>query len=74
MTEHIRQFRQKVKKLIETIDQLKFEGEPITWLKFRIGSSQYWILSKKKPRSVIVAGSPVYVDGEIIPGWWLWTY
>ncbi len=74
MTEHIQEFREGVKKLVETIDQLKFEGEPITWLKFRIGSSQYWILSKEKPTSKMVAGSAVYIDGEVISGWWLWTY
>ena len=61
------------KKLIEIIEQFETE-EPITWLKFRFGSSQYWILSKKKPEPADVTGFMIQIEGEIVPGWWLWTY
>ena len=64
--------REYAEKLVEAIDKLRLT--PITWLKFRIGSSQYWILSKEKPEQTSVAGSAVHVEGEIVPGWWLWTY
>ena len=60
-------------KLIALVEQLNVE-QPITWLKIRFGSGDYWILSKEEPKSKSVAGSEVKIRGEIAPGWWLWTY
>ena len=64
--------REALDKVIEVLDQLE---EDINWLKFRIGTSEYWILSKEKPNQELVAGAfKVNIEDEIVPGWWLWTY
>lgn len=67
--------REALDKIIKVLDQLE---EDINWLKFRIGSSEHWILSKEKPTKEFIGGGmisfPVHVEGEIVPGWWLWTY
>lgn len=62
----------QTQKLVEVVKLL--EQMNVTWMKIRIGSYQYWILSKEKPKQTRVAGAPVSIEGEIIPGWWLWTY
>lgn len=63
--------RQALEKVIEILDQLEKE---VNWLKLRIGTSKYWILSKEKPNQDRVAGVfPVKIEGEV-SGWWLWTY
>lgn len=64
---------QELEDLIAAVDQLEFDP-PITYLKFRLGTSEWWILSKEKPEAKVIAGCTVKVIGEIVPGWWLWTY
>jgi len=59
----------KLSGMIEALEEMG-----VTWLKLRIGSWQYWILSKEKPERDHIAGCPVRIHGEIAPGWWLWTY
>ncbi len=58
----------KARALIPTFEKLK-----VTWAKLCVGSSDYYILSKKKPTQERIAGSPVRILEEI-DGWWLWTY
>jgi len=66
--------RECAEKLVEVLDQL----EDVNYLKFRIGSSEHWILSRDEPPEDFVGGGmmtfPVHNEGEIAPGWWLWTY
>lgn len=45
---------QKLIEVIKLLDQMN-----VTWMKIRIGSYQYWILSKEKPKQTRVAGAPV---------------
>lgn len=63
--------REALEKVIEVLNQLE---ENVNWLKFRIGTSEYWILSKERPSQDRVAGVfKVRMEGEL-DGWWLWTY
>ena len=61
----------ETQKLVEVIKLL--EQMNVTWMKFRIDSSQYWILSKEKPEQTHRI-FPLKIEGEITPGWWMWTY
>ena len=63
----------QTQKLVEVVKLL--EQMNVTWMKFRIGDYQYWILSKEKPKQTHLVGIfSIKIEGEIAPGWWLWTY